>query len=409
MTPFFYVLAFSPDDDDPGNQALTLAMVASVVANVSGLITGGLYLFLRSNTLSTIGPKNKAGEYERQRMRHQIRRFGPDDPNSGGTMMQPVGTSDLRRMLSDASLISTSYYDKEEEVTLVGRGSPGYDRGLKRPNPLRSNAVYPLENIAAKISRSRSTSPSSGKQPYSGFSGTQPDTQKPITLLPATIYTPASAKNRFDFSSLKPPPSIRNLAMGRHKRDSSMASSATVQIGLRLSNVEDMPPLNSQLLDKAYTMDLRSDEAKEQQKRPSPLANVQARGEDDDESQVADASPVRNRVKDARMKTLPPVPRPGMAQPELPSDSESEYEDDEGTEEEEQQPEKKKEGITAKPLSPTVYQPPSPTKTRLPSPKGVGFSLPSRSNSTAVRSPPPRTNSSSSPRKAPSAKAGEWI
>src|SRR3569833_3011228 len=129
MGPIIYVLArpAGGDANDPTKQALTLSMGASVVANVSGLMTGGLHLFQRSNTLSTIGPKNKAGEYERQKIKDQIRRFGPGDPNNGAHMMQPVsGAADLRRMLSDASLISSSY-TKEEGATLVGRSCPTND------------------------------------------------------------------------------------------------------------------------------------------------------------------------------------------------------------------------------------------------------------------------------------------
>jgi len=411
MAPFFYVLAFPDDADanDPTNQALTLSMVASVVANVSGLMTGGLHLFLRSNTLSTIGPKNKAGEYERQKIKDQIRRFGPGDPNNGAHMMQPVsGAADLRRMLSDASLISSSY-TKEEEATLVGRSSPTYDILPRRPNPLRSNAVYPLETLAAKapepipqILRAPSSA-SSRKGAYSAFSGNQGEPSKPITVLPATIYTPgSSSKNRFDFSTLKPPPSIKNLAVGRHRRDSSMASSATVQIGLRLSNVDDMPPLNSQVLDKkVYTLELANDEAKDQPaKRPSPIATAKPTQE---ETAVVDASPKRDPVRDARMKTLPPVPRIGAPNPGAAAATASEDDDDGSVYSEEQ------EKIAT--LSPTVYQPPSPSKTKLPSPRGVGVtSPPSRTNSTSVRSPPPRPNPSGSPRQAPrNSKAGDWI
>ena len=62
IVPFFLYLTFSNPIDDDGNLGLTLSMIATVVANVTGLMTGGLHLFLRSNTIGTIGPKNKLAD-----------------------------------------------------------------------------------------------------------------------------------------------------------------------------------------------------------------------------------------------------------------------------------------------------------------------------------------------------------
>jgi len=371
-------------------------MVASVVSNVSGLMTGGLYLFLRSNTLSTIGPKKKLGGGERTRIKQQIRRFRPGDGHGGAHMMHSANTDyDLRRMLSDASLISSAAYDKEEDATLVGRGSPVYDMPQpKRPNPLRSNATYPLENLvkAPQLVRMGSSGSSRGKSPY----GVMPSADnKPLTVLPATIYTPGPAKNKgFDFSTLKPPPSIKNLAVGKHRRDSSMASSATVQIGLRFSNVEDMPPLNPQVPDKkVYRIDGEcpheaQPKTTEAAKRPSPLAVADPRPSTSDSASEYSVQPA-----EAKMKTLPPVPRPVETKPAEPQRA---VEDD------------------GPRLSPAVYNPnpQSPTKaTKLPSPRGVGFSSPPlRSASSAARSPPPRAQASGSPHRAPSSdKGGDWI
>lgn len=411
MIPFFFMLAFS-DQSDPNNgmQTLTLAMVGSVAASVSGLMTGGLYLFLKSNTLSTIGPKNKAGEYERQRIKHTIRRAASGDPDYNDHMMQPVGgPGSLRRMASDASLISN---EKEEEAALNARGSPiassRYDS--RQPNPLRSNAVFPSVRMPQTPEPAQMSSTSGighmRKRSYSLFPN-NPSTKSSVTLLPSTTYSPNANYKARDaqaaLDALKPPPSIRNLAMGRHRRDSSMISSATVQIGLRLSSVDDMPmppaiPIRTTTPDSdVLSLDCPKERAKFDGKRPSPLNTSGGIGVagSDATATLPDSSPKRDPIKDARMKTLPPVPRPGEVVPSLEDDDDdSRYEEEEET------------------LSPTVYNS-SPTKTKLPSPKGVGFTLPqTRFNNGSPRSPPgkapPRRGTGDTPAQSASTKS-DWI
>jgi len=141
MIPWFYVMVFYPPDERPN--ALNLAMIASVVANVSGLMTGGLYLFLKSNTLSTIGPRDKAGEYEKRRQRYKIRRAEDDDFD--GHMLDHVrGPKGLRRMNSDASLISD---EKETDVWDDRRRPASSIYNEPVPNPLRSHSVYPMNGM----------------------------------------------------------------------------------------------------------------------------------------------------------------------------------------------------------------------------------------------------------------------
>lgn len=411
MIPFFFMLAFS-DQSDPSNgmQTLTLSMVGSVAASVSGLMTGGLYLFLKSNTLSTIGPKNKAGEYERQRIKHTIRRAVSGDPDYNDHMMQPVGgPGSLRRMNSDSSLISN---EKEEEAALDASGasiaSSRYDS--RQPNPLRSNAVFPPIRMPQTPEPAQMLSTSGighmRKRSYSLFPNNSPSTKSSVTLLPSTTYSPTAKPRARDaqaaLDALKPPPSIRNLAMGRHRRDSSMISSATVQIGLRLSSVDDMPmppaiPIRTTTPDSdVLSLDCPKEQTKADGKRPSPLNTSQTSGvvESEAAAPLPDSSPRRDPVKDARMKTLPPVPRPGDAVANLEDDGdESQYEEEET-------------------LSPTVYNS-SPTRAKLPSPKGVGFTLPqTRFNNGSPRSPPgkapPRRGTGDAPAQPATAKS-DWI
>ncbi|KJR81209.1 uncharacterized protein SPSK_01035 [Sporothrix schenckii 1099-18] len=485
IIPFFFSLGFQYQQDDGGGQAISLSMVASVVAGVSGLMTGGLHLFLRSTTVSTIGPRGKSGEYERHRMKDRIRHYGGSEPDFQGHMMGPVGNgADLRRMLSDASLISGSVHDgKEDEAgMLVNRGpSPSYAITASRPNPLRSNAFYPLNMTSdsatavsiqapepAQMSSASLTSSSAMLTASTRKLSFSPAATKSLVLLPATTYMPGTAKlvsasnnGRYDMSSLKPPPSMNNLTAGRHRRDSSMASSATVQIGLRLSNVEDFAPMDSQILDKKvynlYMSGAGDAEAAaaavpgkieaEQQKvaaavltqkqeqqqplqssqmaptrRPSPLSNLARLATKDSRDELAsveDASPVRDPVKDARMKTLPPVPH--LQENVVTSDFSLTTREDALLRSQTLEPNgyNPDDDIFASGprSSPSVYsQQRSPTKalltTKLPSPRGVGFAPVSRSNSSAVRSTAStlrREASSASHTGVPGKTTSDWI
>lgn len=394
MIPFFFVQGFL-DGRAPNANALTLAMVASVVSNVSGLMTGGLYLFLKSSVLSTIGPKNKAGEYEKRRAKYTIRRYDSDDSdNDSHTRGRVAESRSLRRMDSDISLITT---DKEEEAldgksmrsmsTRYGRRSPD----SMRSNKLVSAAAAVLMPRQPEPARIPSALPASGhmrKRSYSLFPRSTFASKSSVTLLPATTYSPAD--------NLKPPPSMANLVNFRHRRDSSLVSSATVQIGLRLSSVDDMPSL-------ATNNVATTDSEVHSLNCPNVLTEIMAKGNKrptglgvvttalpPPSAEVEDVSPRRDPVKDARMKTLPPVPRidsrPAKQEPA-------------------------KDEIT---LSPSVYSPNSPTKAKLPSPKGVGFSIPvsKPTNSASPRSPPvapPRRRGTGETTPLPVEAKGDWI
>lgn len=405
MLPFFYCLAFPDNSGSDGGQTITLAMVASVVANVSGVMTGGLYLFLKSDTLSTIGPRDKVGEYERQRLKHTIRRYGSRNSDRDGDEEDHVigrasGPGSLRRMDSEMSLISN---EKDHEagtaprasrtssITLVSqRLNPLRSNGL---NPLRSNAIYPPVSIPQPAQMSSASIGHMRKRSYNIFPSVT-SSKSPVTLLPATTYAPHSNARSKDVESaadaLKPPPSIRNLA-GRHRRDSSMVSSATVQIGLRLSSVDDMLPLSNRATavdTEVITLDCPEGLPKPAAaRRPSPLSTT--RQVDKEADTIPDASPRRDPVKDARMKTLPPVPYRSTAPVEVEAEEEEEGEE-----------------VV---LSPTVYS----AEARIISSRGADRAMPtSRFNngrpSSPATSPPPRKGSGDGSGLPANAKA-EWI
>ncbi|CAI4210247.1 unnamed protein product [Parascedosporium putredinis] len=339
IVPFFFVLAFqNRRDRGVFNAALQLSMVSSVVANVSGLMTGGLHLFLRSTTMSTIGPREKDGKYEEDRRKSFKRGIrvwtSREDPAPGPSVNAPTG---LRRMNTNDSFASSnddrdSYYGDEK----------------KEPWEERINPFDPM--------------PHTPKNSYSLFPNNNANLKAP-TLLPATTYDPNIKETMVSIDTLKPPAPIHGF---RHRRDSSLASHATVQIGLRLSNMEDMPPLNSK-----YFQDSKS-------QRPSPLSNVAMsfqhpndRDDRDDDSvtmYVGDGSIADNDDR----KTLSSTPEP-----------------------------EKRTDCT---LSPAVYKPPeSPKKAKVTSPRGVGFTLPQQRGQLSPQSP------SSGSRDQTPAKKSDWI
>lgn len=397
MIPFFFVQGFlvprSDDGRGQGFNVLTLGMIAAVVVNVSGLMTGGLYLFLKSNTVSTIGPRDKAGEYENRRALYKDRHYDADDDEdddgfNGRTTNSVAGPQSLRRVDSGATLLSI---DKEEEA-LDGKStrSSSPRNGRKSPESVRSNRI-----VSAVASTFMPKAPEPARVPprpaanhlrkrsYSLFPRNTVASKASMLLLPATTYSPSDA--------LKPPPSMANLANMRHRRDSSLVSTATVQIGIRLSSVDDIPPLARDNTATADSVDqvlgcpnIVKVAGTEGFKRVGAVEASATTAVLPLEELIE--SPRRDPVKDAKMKTLPPVPRINsqIAKVEPPQEE-----------------------IT---LSPSVYSPNTPTKVKLPSPKGVGFSVPvpKSANGAPPRSPPRRRATGETTPPATDAK-GAWI
>jgi hypothetical protein len=412
IIPFFVYLTFDNLGDTDGNTGLTLSMIATVVANVSGLMNGGLHLFFRSNIITTIAPRDKMAEYERQQLKYKIRKADPGEYDFSAHVLQPVGgPRSLQRTESQQSLVQ---YNKEDLSSLESQPTRTYDYP---PNPLKSNGVFPATSIPrapepAQLPQlqtsalERSTPQRRPSTSYSLFPNNAANTAS-VTILPPTTYSPVeAATNQFNFEPLQPPPSFRS----RHRRESSAVSSATVQIGLRFSNVDDMPPMASTMIKnakKVHNLDCPKTI------RPSPLASSGAHESaiDDDDAYEEPVSPTgttkpvslpsRDPTKDSRMKTLPPVPRIiALAQTDsMIKDANNNNSDNDEDE--------------VMTLSSAVYRPESPIR-KTPSPRGVGFDIPQRSNTTAgavgvrqPRSPPPvvRTRGNSDAAQA----RGDWI
>lgn len=432
-------------------------MVASVVANLSGLTTGGLHLFMRSAIISTIGPREKPSEYDRRWMKDQIRRYNASGPDFAGHMMGPVSSAvDLRHILSDASPMSGSRVDKDEESGMrTSQGSLADGGSSQRPNPLRSNAFSPrsftttpatatLAAVAVSAAVASVRAPEPARMPAameearsshssltqwltsalstaSNMRASAMSDTKSLLLLPATTYSPggpakanaSESSSRFDFSTLKPPPSMNNLFSARHRRDSSMVSTATVQIGLRLSNMADLGlvPCDTQIPDrKVYTLDdtsgeippqTGSREADQRQSGMIPIAtDVRKMVLGRPTPQQPTAQPAsRMRQPSPLANTVLEGPRPPTADGQgLPatdtsshgnavsgqSNVRSECSDDDTDDADDADDASSDAGGEV--LSSSTYSPQSPTKARLPSPRGVGFAtMSSQSSSTTLR------------------------
>ena len=233
-----------------GNGDLKAAMMATVVLNLSGLMSGLLQLFLRSNTATTsFGPKS---ERSWERKKHEIRIWGPNELAFNNQLVDPVSGPGSPAELDGRTESRTGLVglEKGRAISMESLRSPPFNSQM-RYNPLASNTVVDgrkVETMVELPTRSPQRT-HARKQSYSLFPA-EASTDKANTRPELTSV--------YDISGLEPPPPVfggglRGLG---HRRDSSIASSATVQIGLRISHAispsqeETMPfPLPSMTYD----------------------------------------------------------------------------------------------------------------------------------------------------------------
>ncbi|RYO82426.1 hypothetical protein DL766_007784 [Monosporascus sp. MC13-8B] len=371
MVPFFVSITIT-DPMNGGGTSLTLAMVSSVVANVSGLMTGGLYLFLRSSTISTIGAKDKIGDYSCQKIKQNIRHRGPCSVDFNDHIVQLVpAPRPLRTAESQEKFIPAEEgngFEPENNRTsrsLNQRVFGDYDQ--PRPYMSLDSAFTPRgpepHQMSMSLLRTHVQKPPTS---YSLFPNNHPD-MSPVALLPSTTYSPNSDADFAEpqtlyvpdpTSSLMPPAHIGSGGRGHHRRGSSLASTATVQIGLRFSNVDDIGPLASKAsgeAERVHSLGCPNKLGSPGSKRPSPLAGTR-HAESIPNPSAGNANP-----HPETMKSLPPLPAPSptVAQTSPPQT-----------------------------LSPSVYSPSlygHPSTASLPtgriiSPQGGGFNSPRRTN-----------------------------
>lgn len=227
-----------------------LEMAAMVATNLTALTNGGLYVFLRTCHSSNIGRK---GYFEMDREKKQKQR-----------------AQTRKRQMRKSPMTETYTNQIEQPVLPPARVYQPYSPAdTNRESTIAESQIGLAQTMSGPGSQSVEASPRkvhTRKASYSVFPQQQPQqtpalNPKPLSVLPAATYTPPTLARgdsaevndedieameidimRRDISSLLPPPVLMPGFVPSHQRDSSMASSATVQIGLRLSNVNDMPP-----------------------------------------------------------------------------------------------------------------------------------------------------------------------
>ncbi|KAF2274240.1 uncharacterized protein EI97DRAFT_131813 [Westerdykella ornata] len=248
------------------NNTLTTSRIAEVALFTYGILIGFFHLLLRANaTRMVINPINNGPSYpSTKKKRPRIRLFGPSDleMNISGPLALQGGRPDSRQGLIDVGPeknryeFDPAYFERPEKPL-----SPGSMKSFGSVDPTK----WPLPPDPAPVNELQGAHDSmSGphkrtKSSYSLF----PTRAEDIPRLPATVYTPPKPgaanrasklalrrqtrrsslgdtksvtdisevfNNSFNFFT-KPP----SLFSGRHRRDMSTDSSATVQIGLRFS------------------------------------------------------------------------------------------------------------------------------------------------------------------------------
>ncbi|ROW06016.1 hypothetical protein VMCG_04637 [Cytospora schulzeri] len=278
IVPYFFSLTFL-DQKTYIFETLNLSMIASVVSNVNGLMVACLHMFLRSHN-TAIG--YNCDDYDRDNYKHEPRDSGDEDRGSIHTMQPVTEENDRNRAASDS--IEMLHHTAEAEETTMGRAST---RSIPLGLHIRPTITVPdAPTFPEPTQPPPTTSPSRlRRQSYSLF----PNSPSAATL-PATAYSSVATKPARD--SIRPPPIVKPWLGRGHRRESSIESSATVQIGLRISNVDDIRPSKA-------SMDSQRPETV---MRPSPLART--------ENMLTsyNVAPENIAISDARMKTLPPVP-----------------------------------------------------------------------------------------------------
>ncbi|KAK4062029.1 uncharacterized protein Triagg1_10086 [Trichoderma aggressivum f. europaeum] len=224
---------------------LNLNMVASVASNVSGITFGVLYLFLRSRKMQKIGPLGHL-ELGGPRKEKSVESWpGTDIFNT--QIEQPVSPARIfesrasTRMSEAIGETVGNTNRKGHSLEAIQTTSP-FNRAAADGSELMNGAPSPVVTRARKDSYSLFPSQREVVEARpKGSSG---------ILLPSTTYSPTRGNENTTldngiFIDLLPPPSIRISGAPRHNRDSSLVSSATVQIGLRVSNLSDVTRLEA--------------------------------------------------------------------------------------------------------------------------------------------------------------------
>jgi hypothetical protein len=198
-------------------------MMATVVLNLSGLMSGLLQLFLRSNTVATSFGAKQGRQWDRKK--HQIRIFGPNELAMRNHIVNPVTGPRTQRELSSRATSRASLVGAEKGRAI---SMESLNSSPTLNNPFSPKSVDEIGDMPSRPG------------PAAGFKQSRGHSRAPsYSLFPPEGSSPSKGQQPtsvYDISDLAPPPVIHYTGGPRHRRDSSIASSATVQIGLRISH-----------------------------------------------------------------------------------------------------------------------------------------------------------------------------
>ncbi|KFY39862.1 hypothetical protein V495_05724 [Pseudogymnoascus sp. VKM F-4514 (FW-929)] len=358
VTPWFVQMTIQ-------EPTILTAMMATVVLNLVGLMTGALQLFLRANTATTsFRPKGTPGWSGKK---HEIRMWGPNDLGFGGHILQPLsGPRSPASSSSEASFPREKYWPSTSESSQspnrfdiktkdaklsFSNPSPVTPTGLpSRPNQNITTGSSPPRLQRHKQSQSYSLFPNE-EVSISPSRSQEPSSIISTTKLPSTTFKlPPPQINLHPSAELQPPPSLFVSRSIHHFQVTtpsnkpspfSRASAAPIVICVsrtpkRLVYGFLCDGTDWTSTDKAAHA--QSANSNVQPKSKSPALQVQTQNLPSLQLQLGNER-LSPQERAARMKTLPPVPRPTEARiaETVSSDSES------------NEPR----------LSPTVYMPPN--------------------------------------------------
>ena len=253
MIPFFY--AVSTDMPSYVKRSRNpLMMATTVVANLTGLATASMYLLLRCSRLGKIRPKGFYSEFDTRKSYRPPRAAGPPSLIFTKQMAQPVPLPSRHREAEYESNSVREIIDMEKGMitrTETPNKPASETNGI--PEQTEAAAQEETESVATSAAAPSVAAPDlTRKASYGFFPRRDPTYDISSTyLLPSAAYKPESRNDGFPVDPFVdelflPPPPVRFSTSGpRHHRDSSYGTSASVPIGLRVSNIEDMSRVDS--------------------------------------------------------------------------------------------------------------------------------------------------------------------
>ncbi|KAI1435974.1 hypothetical protein GGR50DRAFT_274705 [Xylaria sp. CBS 124048] len=222
MVPFFGYLTIGDLYKNGGSISFILSTISTVAANVTGLMTGGLYLLLQYGTLRCVTRNGKPGDYEGRIPKYQSRTLNANDADFGSQIAKPIAVppwpleAKAPENMEDRELErdNTNSTSPSESNSMLTPVSLPENRDIRRapsttPTP-KASSLYVLFPNTTQVNKTSRTSSS-------------PLTNRGMPLPNDIVQLPAPIR----------PPSHRRW-------DPSIASSTTLPTSLRVYSVPGM-------------------------------------------------------------------------------------------------------------------------------------------------------------------------